>query len=227
MHYLIVIIILLAIVYGPQLWLQFTIKLHSQHRDDLAGSGGELALHLIKRFGLEGVSVEQTEKGDHYDPQSRTVRLSRATFEGHSIAAIAIAAHEVGHAIQHSLNERGLRWRTRLAIIAHYASKIGASLMMVIPLVALVTKVPSVALISFVSGLTIMASSTVVHLVTFPVEWDASFKKAYPILVEGKYISSQDQPAVKSLLLAAALTYVAASLVSLLSFWRWMRMMRS
>jgi hypothetical protein len=227
MHYLIILALLLSVVYGPQLWLQYTIKRYSQHREDLAGSGGELAQHLVKRFMLEGVSVEQTEKGDHYDPQTRVVALSKATFEDHSIAAVAVAAHEVGHAIQHSLNERGLRWRTRLAILAHYAGKIGASMMMVIPLFALVTKVPAIALISFASGFTIMASSTVVHLLTFPVEWDASFNKAYPILVEGQYIQPQDQPAVRSLLMAAALTYVAASLISLLSFWRWMRMIRS
>ncbi len=226
MLYLLLLLLLLTLFFGPQLWLKLTMKQYATPRDDIPGTGGELALHLINHLGLEGVGVEQTDKGDHYNPQTKMVALGHQTFNQKSIASVAIAAHEIGHAIQHALDEPGLRWRTRLAIFAFYAEKSGAAIMMFIPIITAISHAPVIAYLSFIIGFLVLASSALVHLITFPVEWDASFHKAYPILVEGGYIKPADHKTVKKILFAAAMTYVAASLASLLNVWRWFKILK-
>ena len=226
MHYLFILILLLVIFFGPQLWFRFTMGRYSHERNDIRGTGAELARHLITQFELHGVIVEETDQGDHYNPDKRVIGLSKETYHKKSIAAVAVAAHEFGHAMQHHLNEPGLRWRTQLAKFAYYAEKFGATIMILIPIVAAITRVPAAAGFQFASGFAALASSAIVHLVTLPVEWDASFNKAYPILVTGGYVEQRDQKAVKNILRAAALTYVAASLASLLNIWRWYRILR-
>lgn len=97
-----IIAVLLLIIAGPGLWAKRVIKRHQVERPDYPGSGGEFARHLIELADLDGVVVEMTDKqGDHYDPTTRTVRLSEQHMHGKSLAAVTIAAHEVGHALQH------------------------------------------------------------------------------------------------------------------------------
>ncbi|MDH5784354.1 MAG: zinc metallopeptidase [Chromatiales bacterium] len=225
MPYLIILLLLIALIFGPQWWASYTFRRYSKTREEFPGSGGELAEHLLKRFEISAV-VEQTEKGDHYDPNDRMVRLSPDNFSGKSLTAIAVAAHEVGHAIQHKNSEPLLATRSRLIIFAQRAEKIGAILMFAIPIVALITRLPHSGILLFLLGFGSMALATVVHLVTLPVEWDASFNKALPILREGNYIDKRDERAVRRILQAAALTYVAASLASLLSLARWLTFLR-
>ena len=225
MPYLVAIILIIALVFGPQWWAGYTFRRYAKERDDIPGSGGELAEHLVKRFEITA-GVEQTEKGDHYDPSDQMVRLSPENFEGKSLTAVAVAAHEVGHAIQHHNNEPLLATRTRLITLAHWAEKLGAALMFAIPIVTLITRIPHSGLLLFLLGFGSMALATLVHLVTLPVEWDASFNKALPILREGRYIEERDERAVRRILKAAALTYVAASLASLLNLARWMAFLR-
>jgi hypothetical protein len=95
------IILILIIVIGPSLWVKYVLHKHQMHLDTLDGTGGELALHLIDRFKLEEVQVIKGKKNeDYYDPQNKIVSLSPEVFEGKSLTAVAVAAHEVGHAIQ-------------------------------------------------------------------------------------------------------------------------------
>ncbi len=226
MPYVILIIAILALVFGPQWWAQWTIRRYGNERKDIPGNGAELARHLLKKMQIENVAVEQTDKGDHYDPGARMVRLSETNHNGRSLTAIAVAAHEVGHAIQHHRNESLLNTRTRLITVAQLAQQIGAGFMFAIPLITAFTKVPQSGLLMFLIGLGSMGMASVVHLVTLPVEWDASFNKALPLLQHGRYISERDERAVKRILRAAALTYVAASLASLLNLARWIRFFR-
>ncbi len=226
MPYLIILALLVAAIFGPQWWAQYTFRRYSKPRDDIPGSGGELAQHLLTRMQIHQVGVEQTDKGDHYDPEQRMVRLSADNMNGRSLTAVAVAAHEVGHAIQHHKEESLLTTRTRLITLAHWGEKIGAALMFAIPVVTLITRLPHSGLLFFVLGFASMGLATLVHLVTLPVEWDASFNKALPLLKSGSYINEQDEQAVKSILRAAALTYVAASLASLLNLARWMTFLR-
>lgn len=226
MPYLILILLIVGLIFGPQWWAQYTFRRYRQPRRDIPGSGGELARHLLKRMQIDNVGVEQTDKGDHYDPVARMVRLSPDNFAGHSLTAVAVAAHEVGHAIQHHRKEALLATRTRLVTLAQWGQKVGAMLMFAIPLVTLLTRIPQSGLLFFVLGFSSMGLATLVHLVTLPVEWDASFNKALPLLKSGSYISERDERAVRQILRAASLTYVAASLASLLNLARWLTFLR-
>ena len=226
MHILIVSLILLLLLFGPQMWVRSVLRRHATPRDDFPGSGGEFARHLLNQLHLQKVAVETSDQGDHYDPGSRTVRLSADNLNGKSLTAITVAAHEVGHALQHQLGYQPLRWRTRLAVVAQSVQQLGNGLFILAPLVAGITKTPSSALVMLLAGLASFGSAALVHLVTLPVEWDASFRRALPLLEAGGYLSTRDQRAARQILTAAAFTYVAGSLASLLNVWRWLRWLR-
>jgi len=226
MIYLIAIILILLLVYGPQLWVGRVLERHNrQVEDNFPGSGGELARHLLDRCNLQEVKVEVTEQGDHYDPLARTVRLTRDKFEGKTLTAITVAAHECGHAYQHAAAEPLFLLRTRLAKISILAQRIGSLLLFAAPFSVLITRLPSAAFFNISGAFLIMGFAIAMHLLTLPVEIDASFKKALPLLTKG-YLLPRQIPAARSILRAAAWTYVAASLASLLNFWRWMALLR-
>lgn len=226
MHFILIGLLILAALMGPRLWTAYLMRRYRREREDLPGTGGELAQHLLTRFQIHGVGVEATDLGDHYDPDARMVRLNTAHFDSRSLTAVAVAAHEVGHAIQHYRKEPGFRLRDRWVRIAATAERYGAFAMMGAPVLTLLTRHPAPGILLLLVGLASLGGRTLVHLITLPVELDASFGKALPILREGRYLATQDEPVVRRLLRAAALTYVAASLASLLSVWRWLRILR-
>ena len=227
MPYLLLVIVILVVVFGPKLWVRFIMRRYATEIPGMPGTGGELAKHLVDELGLNGVSVEVTEENrDHFDPGTRTVRLGPSNHDGKSLTAIAIAVHEVGHAIQYDRNEPLIRLRTRLAPYARIAERIGVMAFMSMPVVLAVTRVPHAAGIMIAAGVLSMMSAVVFHLLTLPVEWDASFNKALPILTGGGYIAPAEERAVRSVLKAAAYTYVAAALADLLSLWRWLMILR-
>ncbi|UCC56248.1 MAG: zinc metallopeptidase [Gammaproteobacteria bacterium] len=227
MHILLILLLLLALVFGPQWWAQYTFRRYADTLPRIPGTGGELARHLLDRFGMQDVAVEKTQKGgDHYDPEHRVVRLGPDNYDRNSLTAVAVAAHEVGHAIQHQRNEPKLALRHRLVKLAQTTQQLGAGAMFLLPVAMAVTRAPSTGLLMAAIGLGSMASATLVHLVTLPVELDASFGKALPVLRAGNYIQPEDETAVRRVLRAAALTYVASSLASLLNLARWLAFLR-
>jgi len=226
MVYLIVLLLLLASVFLPQVWVQHVLARYNRKPEvNFPGTGGELARHLLLRFGLEDVQVERTDKGDHYDPSTRCVRLTADKFDGKTLTAITVAAHECGHALQHAGAEPMFLLRSRLAHSAVWAARLGSFLIFAAPILALLSRAPSPALISVLGGFLIMGFGVLVQLVTLPVELDASFRKALPVLEAG-YLEPDQVPAARRILRAAAWTYVAASLAGLLSFWRWLAILR-
>jgi Zn-dependent membrane protease YugP len=226
MLYLILIIALLMLLYGPQLWVQHVLNRYNRKAEEnFTGTGGELARHLLDRYGLESVTVEKTELGDHYDPISRSVRLTADKYDGRTLTAITVAAHETGHALQHAVKQPMFQLRTRLAVIAVQSGKIGMLLLVSAPFLALLMRSPAAALIPVIGAFLVMGTGVVVQLITLPVELDASFNKALPILKQG-YLREDQFTAAQRILRAAAWTYVAASLASLLNFGRWLMVMR-
>lgn len=213
-------LILAIIIFLPQLWAKRTFRRYSKEIPSLPGSGAELVEHLLERYKMDGFLVELTDQGDHYDPSSRTVRLSHDNYYGKNLTAIAVATHEFGHAQQHHENFPLLALRTRLVYLAQPAEKIGSIAMLLIPVVALITRSPSAGGLMLLLGVLSMGLSSLVHLITLPVETDASFKRALPLLASG-YISEEQLPAVKKVLKAAAFTYLAASLSSIANLGRW------
>ncbi len=226
MHFLILLLLLIVIFFGPQMWAKKILTKYSKHREDFPGTGGELARHLLDKLNMQHVKVEVTELGDHYDPIEKSVRLSQGNWGGQSLTAVVTAAHEVGHALQDQNGYQPLQARTKLIALAQVAEKVGAGLMLMIPVIAIIMRVPAAGVFMFLGGLLSLGASVVVHFVTLPVEWDASFKRALPILAEGQYIPVEDQGAARRILTACALTYVASSLASLLNLWRWIAILR-
>lgn len=227
MPILLLIMFLLLVVFGPQWWAQRTFKRYAAPRDDIPGTGAELARHLLKRFHMQNVKVEETEPGnDHYDPIDKAVRLSPSNYHDNSLTAITVAAHEVGHAIQDHRHEPMHALRHRLVELATSIQKLGAVLLLAMPVVAFLTRSPILDVLFLIGGIASMGTATLVHVVTLPVEIDASFSKALPILFEENYIEKKDRRAARRILKAAAYTYVAASLASLLNLWRWMAILR-
>ena len=222
---LIVVAVFILIFLLPQWWVKHVMQRYSKTIDALPGTGGQLAQHLINRYQLP-VKLETTELGDHYDPESKTVRLSPQYYNGKSLTAIAIAAHEVGHAVQDHQKESLLRLRGQMVKTSQRFEKLGAGIMVFSPLLILLTRSPSAGLLVGLIGLLSIGSSAVVHLISLPVEFDASFNKALPLLEEGHYITKRDLIPVKKVLLAAALTYVAAALAGLLNVGRWIAILR-
>jgi Zn-dependent membrane protease YugP len=224
MIWILVFILFLALFLLPQWWVGRVLKRHGEERDDFPGSGGELAQHLIKTEGLEGVQVEATDSGDHYDPMDKMVRLTPDKLEGRSLTAIVVAAHEVGHAIQDHHKETTFNARIKAAKFANIAQRITPIAFWLSPVIALIN--PGVSRVTLGIAVLSILASTLVHLITLPVEWDASFGKALPILEKGGYLNDQDMKGARQILLAAALTYVAGSLASLLNVWRWLRYLK-
>lgn len=220
------IVALLAVILLPQLWVRFTLTRHAKDRPDLQGTGGELARHLLDRFDLPDVKVEITERGDHYDPSSRTLRLLRQHHDGKSLAAVAVAAHEVGHAIQHGRGERMLALRQRLAAIAVQTDRAAGIVFLAAPLLGILARNPVAFFGVAAIGIALLAFRVIVDAITLPVEFDASFRKALPILAKGRYVDERDMPAIRSLLRAAALTYLAGALMALVNLARWIRLLR-
>lgn len=219
-------IALLAFIVLPQLWVRHTIDRHGIDRPDLPGTGGELARHLLDRFDLQHVAVEITDKGDHYDPASKAVRLLEPHHNGRSLSAVAIAAHEVSHALQHAGGERMLALRQHLVGIVIWTDRAAGVFFIAAPVLTALVRTPLALVLMVAIGIGLLSMRVLVNLVTLPVEFDASFSKALPILKQGAYVEDRDMPAVRKVLRAAALTYVAGALISLVDLARWVRLLR-
>jgi len=214
-------LILLALIFGPSLWVKFVMKRYSKEKPEMPGTGGELAEHLIERFTLKDVKVEVTELGDHYDPVEKKVRLLREHYESKSLTAVAIAAHEVGHAIQDQQGDKRLATRTKMIPVADKVARWSAAIISLSPVIGIITRHPMPFSLVLLLGLSGFIARMMVHAVTLPIEFDASFSKALPVLREGGYVSKADESAVSRILRAAALTYVSAALADILNLGRW------
>lgn len=177
-------------------------------------TGAQVAQDLLWRNGINDVRVElgQGQLTDHYDPQRKVIRLSRNVYSGSSVAALAIAAHETGHVIQHAKGYAPLEIRNNLVPIANIGS------MMAWPLFIIGLLMGAVGLAKL--GIFVFAGALLFHLVTLPVEYNAS-SRALAMLTSGGYITNQREAAgAKDVLSAAALTYVAATAMAALQLLR-------
>jgi uncharacterized protein len=215
----------IALLFGPRLLITYTMQKHAGERPDFPGTGAELARELLDKAKLQDVKVEMTQPlGDHYSADDMAVRLSEANFKGRSLTAVAVAAHECAHAVQHRDGYRPLMWRQKLVKKAIIIERVGTALLLATPLVFALVRSPAVLLAELGAAVAIMASTIIVHVVTLPTELDASFKRALPVLTH--YISPDDMPGARAVLRAAAFTYLAGALVSLLNIARWLRILR-
>ena len=217
-----VMLIVIALIFGPSLWVKFVMNRYSSQLTEISGTGGQLAKHLIEKFSLKDVEVEITDLGDHYDPIEKKVRLMREHYESKSLTAIAIAAHEVGHAIQDQQGDKRLATITKMIPIANKVARLSVAVISLSPIIGIITRHPMPFSVLLFLGLSGFFARMVIHAVTLPIEFDASFSKALPILKEGNYISQSSEKAVSRVLNAAALTYVSAALADILNLGRWL-----
>lgn len=226
MRFLIIVLPVLALVFGPGLWVQRVLAKYSQPDDRYSGTGADLARKLLNINNLQHVKVEKSETGDHYDPNDKAVRLTEDKFNGRSLTAITVAAHEVGHAIQDKESYKPMRVRGVLVRGIQKVEKVGAGILILAPFMGLLTRAPGLGVAMLIGGLLTLASSTLVHMVTLPTEFDASFGRALPMLEEHQILIESDLPHARKILKAAAYTYVSASLMSLLNIARWIAIIR-
>ena len=178
-------------------------------------TGAEVAARILQRAGITDVEIAEHDEllGDHYDPTNKRLVLSTQNYHGTSCAALGVSAHECGHAIQHQLAYAPLQWRMAAVGATNYASQI----VMWLPLIGMFTGIFS----PYTGGLIMAAAWGVImvfNLITLPVEFDAS-RRATAILSGMAFVGSNDElSAVRKVLNAAALTYVAAFVTSLVYF---------
>jgi len=225
MYRFLVFIPAMALIIGPRLWVERVKKKHDKAAIVDGRTGAEVARELLDLNDLVTVNVEQTDIGDHYDPKTKAVRLSRATHDHRTLAACATAAHEVGHALQDATHYPPFRWRSSLVTMARGTGAVGGVLLISAPLAALVTRTPIPSPLLGATVCSVLGTSLAAQLATLPTELDASFRRAMPML-KSRYLNDVEASGAREILLACSLTYVASSLASVLQLWPWLPVRR-
>ena len=195
-----------------------TFKKYSKIHNRAGLTGAEVARRILYENGLYDVKVEQTHGHltDHYDPRTKTVRLSESTYNSTSSSAIGVCAHEVGHAIQHATGYVPLKVRNAIIPATNIGSKLSMPLILVGILLS--TLGEAFAWIAY-AGVACFSLCLIFQLLTLPTEFNAS-KRALRSISEGGYLTKDETVGAKKVLVAAAMTYVAALAVSLAQFLR-------
>lgn len=204
-------ILLIAVVLGAitQGFVNSSYRRYSQVALATGESGAEVARRMLDAEGLSNVAIERVpgRLTDHYDPRANVLRLSEDVFAGRSVAAAGVAAHEAGHAVQHAHGYAAARLRQTLVPSA----QIGSSL--AFPLIFLGLFVNFTGLVTL--GVIMFAAAVLFQIVTLPVEFDAS-RRALGALSVGAILPSEQVRGARTVLTAAALTYVAATLIAVM-----------
>lgn len=216
--------------FGPQGWLIFIVAMalgvitqsyvkssyrkSSQEQLPSGLTGAVIARRVLDAAGLPGVKIEQTpgQLSDHYDPRSNVLRLSSDVYHGAHVAAAGVAAHEAGHAVQHAEGFVPAKLRMSLVPVANLGSQSGPLLVMLGLFIGYGSTISS-TLINF--GIALFAAAVLFQIVTLPVEFDASRRALAGLTATGSVGPGQEAGA-RRVLTAAALTYVASALISVL-----------
>jgi len=199
------------------LWAQYMVKSsfkkYSQRftSNNLTGAGA--AYEVLRRNGVTGVRIERVPGNltDHFDPRSNVICLSDSVYAAPTIAAVGVAAHEAGHAIQHAHNYAPMKLRAAIIPVTRYGS------MLSMPLVMIGLVFELTGLINI--GIMLFGAVVLFQLITLPVEFNAS-RRAMSSLIESGLLSRDEAPGARKVLSAAALTYVGALIVSIAQFAR-------
>ncbi len=194
--------------------LKSTYARYSQVETSRGVTGAEAARRVLDSAGLRDVEIEEVEGflSDHYDPRSNVLRLSQGNFEGRSIAAVGVAAHEAGHAIQKATSYAPLVLRN----LAVPMASIGSSLGWIVLIIGALMQFTPLALVGFF----LVCGILVFQLINLPVEFDAS-RRALALLPETGILTEEENRGARKVLGAAALTYVGATIATLLTLLYW------
>ena len=222
---MIIYLLILFLYLSPIIWFNFVFKKNDKILENMPFNGLEFGRLILKEKGLSDVTIESTMEGDHYDPNEKKVRVKQDRLDNKSITAISVVCHEIGHAIQHNENYKPLERRQILVKNTAWVSKLGGAILYIgLPMLFATGSFPVIRGVLILVLLTIIIS-VLIHLITLDVEIDASFNKALPILRDK--IDSHYHEACRSVLRAAAYTYVIGSLQSFISLrYIWLLIMR-
>lgn len=226
MTIILIILLVLFITIFPQYYVNKIISFYRNKKTSYPFNGFEFAVKLLQENQVREVRVLKSDLPDHYDPIEKVVKLNSVTYDGFDLSSLTISAHEVGHAIQDHRNYKPLKYRTSLAKFAIIFQKVGAIFMFASPALTLITKSPRIGMLSIFLAVLGFLSTSLINLITLPVELDASFDKALPIIQKTNVFKKEDHKASKQILRACAYTYLAASLSDLLNVWRWFAILR-
>lgn len=203
----------IALALYAQLRVSGTFKKYAQVATARGMSGAEVAAELLRRRGISDVKIEPVQGmlADHYDPRTKTLRLSPQVYSSASVAAIGVAAHETGHALQHQEAYAPMALRSAIAPVA----QIGTTAAWILFLLGLVLRTPALMDI----GILLFLGYVLFALVTLPVEFNASSRAVAVLQGEG-LVLPQEAAGVRAVLNAAALTYVAAAAMAILQLVR-------
>jgi uncharacterized protein len=215
---------LILIAFGLAMWAQARVKSNfrngSKNKASSGMTGVEVARRILDSEGLSDVRIELSRRGalsDHYDPTAKVIRLSEPVYRGNSISSLSVAAHEVGHAIQHANHYSMLVLRHKLVPFANFGSQLAPFLLITGFILDMLNLIGI--------GIVLFSAAVVFQLVTLPVEFDAS-SRARNKLLELGMITNQEERGVKKVLNAAALTYVASTLIALLELIKYIMIFR-
>lgn len=215
---------LIIIAFALSLWAQFRVKGTFNRYSDVAVSSGitgaEAARRLLDANGLSHIPVEHVPGTltDHYDPIAKAVRLSDPVYFSNSISAVSVACHEVGHAIQHKVSYPMLVARHRIFPVTRFASGIAPLLL----IGGFLLQMANLILL----GIIFFSAVVAFQLITLPVEFNAS-SRARALMVQMGFIRNFEEEGVRKVLGAAALTYVAATLISVLELVKYIMIFNS
>ncbi|HLQ84323.1 MAG TPA: zinc metallopeptidase [Pseudogracilibacillus sp.] len=213
--FIIYIAILMIVPLFAQMKVKSTYKKYSKIATSSRKTGAQVAQEILNQNGLYDVKIEEVQGTltDHYDPRSKVVRLSTNNYHGHSMASSAVAAHEVGHAMQDAEEYTFLKFRTALVPLASF----GSNSAMFIILAGIIFSANNLIGI----GVLFMSFAVLFQLVTLPVEFNASSRAMDQLVSTGIIVNAEERD-TKKVLNAAALTYVAAALVAVAELMRFL-----
>ena len=217
---IIYILIPMALMFISQAYIKSTYAKYVTVKSKKNLTGYDVAKEILRQNNIVDVKVEKTPGylTDHFDPKSRVVRLSEEVYSGDSIAALSIAAHEIGHVIQHSKGYIPIKIRGALVPVVNFSSKIGY-------LVFAIGMGATILNLAYI-GLALMAGALIFQLVTLPVEFNAS-KRAKESLYSLGMITIEEKSSVSNMLKSAAFTYIASFFVTMMEMLRILTLIRS
>ena len=198
----------------PSIWVNYVLRKNNEILPDMPFTGNQLGQKILKENNLENVLIEPIKQVDHYNPLKKKVHISEDKLHKKSITSIAVVAHEICHAIQDKENYKPLLLRQKLIEKTMIFQRFGSFLLIIgLPSIFAITKSPFITFIAAIIIMGCLSTNVLIHLITLPVEFDASFKRALPILQ--KYVPKENMRQCRSVLRAAAFTYLAQSIVSI------------
>tara|TARA_Y100001970_G_scaffold193674_1_gene235354 strand:+ start:389 stop:1093 length:705 start_codon:yes stop_codon:yes gene_type:complete len=198
----------------PSIWVNYVLKKNNKILSDMPFTGNELGKKILEDLQMTKISIETIKQVDHYNPIEKKICICEDKLNNKSITSISVVAHEIGHAIQDKENYKFFILRQKLIEKTIIFQRLGSFLLVIgLPSIFALTKNPYITFITAIIIMGCLSTNVLIHLITLPVELDASFKRALPIL--RKYVPKENMKQCSSVLRAAAFTYLSQSIVSI------------